>query len=185
MPAVRLNRPASDGEAQPHTAFFPGAAGVDAIEAIENTMVMLLSNSRPIVSYLDHCLPRRFRTQFDTDRAVIRRVFYRIMNEIHEGMTHECSVPLGMNWKRSAKREILMFFVGKHAKLINDVSSQCSEVQGLQDWLHPSRVGPRKGQKTLDEAREPIDFLQHAADDVAVRARLRDIIDWILAAIAV
>src|SRR4051812_2906150 len=85
-------------------------------------------------------------------------------------MTHECSVPLGMNWKRCAKREILMFFVGKHVKLINDVSSQCSEVQGLQDWLHPSRVGARKGQKTLDQSREPVDLLQHAPDNIAVRA---------------
>ena len=57
VPAVRLNRPASDGEAQPYAAFFPGAASVDAIEAIENTMAVLCGQSRPCVSHLDHCLP--------------------------------------------------------------------------------------------------------------------------------
>ena len=83
---------------------------------------------------------------------------------------HERGVPDGMDCDRGPKREILLFFVGQHAELIDDVSRQRSEVQGLRDQLDLSRVGARKGQKALDEAREPVDLLQHAADDVAVRA---------------
>ena len=170
VPAVRLNRPASDCETQPYTTFLPGAASVDAIEAIENTIPMRCGNSRSSISHLDHGPPGIHRVQFDADRAAVRRVFYRIVNQIHEGMVHERSVPDGMNCGRGPKREILVLFVGQHAELIDDISRQRHEVQGLRRQLNPSRVGARKGQKTLDKAREPVDLLQHAADDVAVRA---------------
>ena len=36
-----------------------------------------------------------------------------------------------------------------------------------------SRVGARKDQKALDKPREPVDLLQHAADDVAIRAGIK------------
>ena len=48
------------------------------------------------------------------------------------------------------------------------MSHQLSEVQGLWGQLDFSRVSTREDQKALDEPREPIYFLQHAADDVAI-----------------
>ena len=71
LSAVRLNRPASDCEPQSDPALFPGAASVDAIEAIENTIPMRSRNPRSRVSYLDHGPPAR-RIHFDGDRAAIR-----------------------------------------------------------------------------------------------------------------
>src|ERR1700730_7715389 len=78
-----------------------------------------------------------------------------------------------MDCDRGPKREILLFFVGQHAELIDYVPHQRSEVQGLREQLNLSRVGAREGEKTLDEAREPVDLLQHATDDVAVRTGIQ------------
>ena len=130
MSAVRLNRPASDCEPQSDPALFPRAASVDAIEAIENTIPMRGRNPRSRVSYLDHGPPAR-RINFHGDRAAIRGVFYRIVYQIHEGMTDERGVPRSMDSDRSLERELLLLFVGEHAELVDDMSRQPSEVQGL------------------------------------------------------
>src|SRR5262245_52908120 len=122
VPAVRLNRPASDREAQPYAAVCPGTASVDAIEAIENTLAMHCGDSRPSVLYLDHCLVRTPRIQTDGDRAANRRVFYCIVNQIGEGMAHERGVSKRVNRDRNTEREILLLFVGQHPELINYIS---------------------------------------------------------------
>ena len=62
----------------------------------------------------------------------------------------------------------ILLFVGEHAELIDDMSRQPSEVQGRWRQLDFSRVGAREDQKALDEPREPVYLLQHAADDVAI-----------------
>ena len=49
------------------------------------------------------------------------------------------------------------------------MSHQLSEVQGLWGQLDFSRVSTREDQKALDEPRESVYLLQHAADDVAIR----------------
>src|SRR5262245_15101858 len=87
-PAVRLDRPASDRKTQSDAAFFPGAAGIHPIEAIEDTIPVCSRNPRAGVSYLDHCLPDA-RFQFDADGSANRRVFYRVVDHVRQGMAHE------------------------------------------------------------------------------------------------
>src|SRR5215475_1086088 len=87
-PAVRLDRPASDRKTKSDAAFFPGAAGVQPIEAIEDTIPMRRGNPRAGVSYLDHRLAEARRIRFDGDGAAIRGVFYRIVYHVREGVAH-------------------------------------------------------------------------------------------------
>src|SRR4029077_138469 len=72
-PAVRLDRPASDRKTKSDAAFFPGAAGVHSIEAIEDTIPMRSGNPRAAVSDLDYRLAET-RFQFDADGAAIGRI---------------------------------------------------------------------------------------------------------------
>src|SRR6266700_5934575 len=83
-------------------------------------------------------------------------------------MPDERGVSRSMDSDRSSERELLLLFVGEHAELIDDMSGQSSEVQGLWGQLDFSRVGAREDQKALDEPREPVYLLQHAADDIAI-----------------
>ena len=108
--------------------------------------------------------------QLDPDLSLIRRVFDGVVNQIHESLTQEPGVPDGMNRRRGSKRKVLLLLVGQHAELIDDASRQRPEVHGLRGQLYLSRIGTREGEKTLDEPREPVHLLQHAADDVAIRA---------------
>ena len=125
-------------------------------------------NPRSRVSYLDHRLPGIRRIHFDGDGAAIRGVFYRIMYQIHEGTMEERGVRRSMDSDRSSERKLLLLFVGEHAELIDDMSRQPSKVQGLWRQLDLSRLGAREDQKALDEPREPVYLLQHAADDIAI-----------------
>src|SRR5262249_51223606 len=118
-PAVRLDRPARDCKTQSDAAFLPGAAGVHPIEAIEDMVPVRCGNPRPGVSYLVHRLPDT-RFQFDADGSAIRRVFYRVVDHVREGMAHERGVSLGADRSRNSECEILLFFVGQHAKLVDD-----------------------------------------------------------------
>src|SRR5262249_30807330 len=98
-PAVCLDRPARDCKTQSDAAFFPGAAGVHPIEAIEDTVPVCCGNPRAGVSYLDHCLLDT-RFQFDADGSAIRRVFYRVVDHVREGMAHERGVSHGAHGSR-------------------------------------------------------------------------------------
>src|SRR5262245_29079676 len=164
-PAVRLDRPASDRKTKSDAAFFPGAASVHPIEAIEDTIPMRCGNPRAAVSYLDYRLAQARRIRLDADGAAIWGVFDRIVDHVREGMAHERGVAHGTNRNRGLQRELLLFFVGQHTELIDDISRQRSEVQGLLRQVNFSRVGARKGQKALDQPRESVDLLEHAADD--------------------
>src|SRR5439155_17228313 len=136
-------------------------------EAIENTIPMRGRNPRSRVSYFDHGPPAR-RIHLDGDRAAIWGVFYRIVYQIHERMPDERGVSRNMDSDRSSERELLLLFVGEHAELIDDVSRQPSKVQGLCSQVDFSRIGACEDQKALDEPREPVYLLQHAADDIAI-----------------
>ena len=167
MSAVRLNRPACDREPQSDSALFARAAGVDAIKAIENAIPVRGGNPWSRISYLNHGFLIRC-IHLDGDRAAVWSVFYRVVDQIHERMSDKRGVAHGMDWDRSSKRELLLLFVGEHVELIDNVSCQFSKVQVLWGQLDFSPVGSREDQKALDEPRQPVDFLQHAADDVAV-----------------
>src|SRR5262245_19180318 len=88
-PAVRLDRPASDRKTKSDAAFFPGAAGVHPIEAIEDAIPMRCGNPRAGVPYLDHRLAEARRIRLDADGAAIRGVFDRIVYHVRKGMAHE------------------------------------------------------------------------------------------------
>ena len=83
LPAIGLNRPASDRQAQPYTPFFPRTAGIDAIKPVENTMAMRRRNTRSCVAYLDSGLAGTRPTYFDSYCAAIGSVLYRVMYEVH------------------------------------------------------------------------------------------------------
>ena len=129
-------------------------------------------NPRASVSHLDHGPPSR-RIYFDGNRAAIRGVFYCIVYQIHEGMTDKSAVSNSTHSDRSSERKLLLLFVSEHAELIDDMSHQLSEVQGLWGQLDFSRVSTREDQKALDEPRESVYLLQHAADDVPIRNRIK------------
>src|SRR5262245_46890638 len=107
--AVCLNCPASDCEPQSKPAFFPGAARVDAIEAIENTIPMRGRNPWSRVSYLDHG-PSACCIHFDSDRAAIWGVFYCVVYEVHERMPDERGVSFCIDSDRNTERQILLLF---------------------------------------------------------------------------
>src|SRR5437667_461951 len=115
------------------------------------------------------------RVKFAGDRAADRRVFYRVVHQIDESVAYVRAVSHGMDRGRGSKLEILLFFVGQQAQLIDHIPRQCSEIQNLRRQLNFSGVGARESQETLDEPREPVDLLQHAPDDVTVRGG----IEWI------
>src|SRR5215467_13317172 len=106
---------------------------------------------------------------FDGDRAAIRSVFYRIVYQIHEGVTHKRGIRRGMDWKRSFEHEVLLLFVGEYAELINDIPRRGSELQPFWRQLKFSRVSAREDQKALDKPRQPVDLLQHAPNNIAIR----------------
>src|SRR5262249_35033461 len=100
----------------------------------------------------------------------------RIVYQIHERVPDGRGVSRSMDADRSSKRKFLLFFVGEHAELINDISRQSSKVQVLWSQQYFSRVGARVDQKALDEPGRPVYLLQHAADDVAISASVK----WVL-----
>src|SRR5689334_12693614 len=55
--AVRRDRPARDGETESRAARFPGASGVDPVEALEDPLLMRDRDSRSGVLHLDRGLP--------------------------------------------------------------------------------------------------------------------------------
>src|SRR5262249_57148389 len=153
VPAIRLDGPARDGEAQSHAAVLPGAADVHAIEAIENTILMRCGNARSGVPYLDDSLARVLNIRFDADRAAMRRVLDGVVYQIHEGLAHQRRVAAGMNLAGGSEHELLLFLVGQHTQLIDDVSRQRAELQRLRRQLDLSRVGAREGEQTFDQPR--------------------------------
>src|SRR5207248_7866074 len=98
-----------------------------------------------------------------------------------ERMPNECGVSSNMDSDRSSEPEFLVLFVGEHPELIDDMSYQRSEVQGFGGQLDLSRIGAREDQKALDEPREPVNLLQHAADDVAIRYSIERVLQCHLA----
>src|SRR6476661_1850518 len=103
------------------------------------------------------------------------------MDQVHESVAQQRGVRSNMNRVRSLESEILPFFVGQYPELIDDISRNRSEVQGLWGHQHLSRVGARERQEALHEPREPVDLLQHAADNIAVRAGIEGVLQCYLA----
>ena len=134
---------------------------------------MCRGNSRSRVSHLDDCLAGVHPTHFDGYCATIRSVFYPIVYQIHEGVTHESGIRCGMNFGRSFEREVLLLFVSQYADLIDNIPRQGPKVQCLWHHLQLSGVSARKDQKALDKPGEPVDLFQHTANDIAIRGRLK------------
>src|SRR5262245_41093601 len=95
LPAVCLDRPASDRKTKPDAAFFPGAAGVHPIEAIEDPIPMRRGNPRAGVPDLEHRLAGTRRIRLDADSAAAWGVFDRIVDHVRDGMAHERGVAHG------------------------------------------------------------------------------------------
>src|SRR5262245_27448274 len=168
LSAVGLNRPACDCKTQSYSALVPRTASVDAIKPIENTIAMYRRNPRPRISYLNEWLAVGHPIHFDGDCPAIRSVFYRVVDQIHQSVTHEPRIRRGLDFDWSFEHEMLLLFVGQYAKVIDDIPRQDPKVQRLRRQLNFSRVGARQNQKALDKPREPVDLLQHTANDVAI-----------------
>jgi hypothetical protein len=65
--------------------------------------------------------------------------------QIHKRVPDQRGVSRSKNSDLSSESELLLLFVGEHAKLIDDMSRQLSEVQGLRGCqLDFSRIRARE-----------------------------------------
>jgi len=62
----------------------------------------------------------------------------------------------------------LILLVGEHAEAIDHARDQLAQVHEGPRQGDSAGIGPREQQQVFHEPREPIDVLQHAADDLAV-----------------
>jgi hypothetical protein len=65
-------------------------------------------------------------------------------------------------------RQHLPLLFGQYFELGCDLIRQCSEVDSLQTQPDGIGVGTTQNEKSIDEARQPIGLLEHAADDVPI-----------------
>src|SRR6187200_1458385 len=66
--------------------------------------------------------------------------------------------------------ERLPFLLSEHAEMRDHIVGECGEVDSVERERWLLRAGTREREQPIDQLRESIDFLQHAADDAAIRA---------------
>src|SRR2546425_2418498 len=168
-PPVRFDRPARDGEAQPESARVSRAAGVHAVEAVEDPLAVYRGDPRPGVLHLDRRLPQRRLRDPHADRALIRSVLDCVVEEIDQTLPEDGGIARGLDVRFGIDAQALRLFLREDPKRVGDSAGQSPEIHGFAGKLHAAGLGPRERQEALHEPRETVDLLQHAADDVAIR----------------
>src|SRR5207245_3799890 len=88
-PAVRLHRPARDGEAEPHSTGAPRPGAIEPVEAVEDASMVHLGDPRSTVLHLDGGLAGRQRPDGDADVSPGGRVLDGVIEEIHDALAEE------------------------------------------------------------------------------------------------
>src|SRR5262249_20081133 len=112
-PSLGFDRPPRHGEAQSESARVAGAAGVDAIEALEDPFAMLSGDAGSGIVHLDGRLARRRRRHPDRDRAVLRGVLDGVVEEIAQTLSEDGGVARGHDIPADIDTQALRLFLGE------------------------------------------------------------------------
>jgi hypothetical protein len=83
---VHLDCPARYRQTKSDATLFPGTARVYPVESVEDAITMSSGNAWPGILHLDYRLSRVQRLQLDIYCATVWCVFYRVVNQIHQGL---------------------------------------------------------------------------------------------------
>src|SRR5437899_4057754 len=180
-PAVRLHRPARDGEAEPHSTGAPRPGAIEPVEAVEDASMVHLGDPRSTVLHLDGGLAGRQRPDGDADVSPGGRVLDGVIEEIHDALAEERRIALRLDEAIPLHLELLLLLLGEHAEVLRGARRERAEVHDRPRRLQTPGFGPGQGEEIFDEPGEPLDLLQHAADDVSIAGAVERIVQRHLA----
>src|SRR5256886_1267135 len=127
-PAVRLHRPARDGEAEPHSTGAPRPGAIEPVEAVEDASMVHLGDPRSAVLHLDGGLAGRQRPDGDADLSPGGRVLDGVIEEIHDALAEERRIALRLDQAIPLHLELLLLLLGEHAEVLRGARRERAEV---------------------------------------------------------
>src|SRR5262245_41275118 len=139
-PAVRFDRPASDGQPETCPAEITRSGLVDSVEAIEDTVAMVWWYAGPGVDDLDGW-PGSSVSHDDPDASAGRRVLDGVVHQVDQRLPDHEAIHAGSDWSRRFDGERLLLLLSEHTEMPRDVASQLGEIDALARERHVAPVG--------------------------------------------
>src|SRR5262249_43586229 len=165
---VGFDGPAGDGQAEAGAAGRSRAGIVQAIEALEDSLVMRGGNTRSRVVHFDRAIAGRGGCDHDADLALVGCVFDRVVQQVRDTLPEDARVTLRDDRRGDGDRQFLLLIVGEHSEAVSHAPDPLAQVHDGPRQRNSTGVGPCEQQQVFHEPREPIDLLEHAADHLAI-----------------
>src|SRR5262245_40346497 len=155
---------------------------IDTIEALEDPLVVRGGDAGAGVLNFDHCIAGDRRCGSDTDHAVLRRVLDCVVEQIGDALAEDAGVTMRCQTAIELYGQVLVLLLGEHAETVRNCGDELTQIHGDASQRNTSGLRPRQEEEILDEPREPIDLLEHTADDLTItldaqRSLERDLAD--------
>src|SRR5262249_55937034 len=141
-PAVRFDRPASDGQPEPRPAEITRSSLVDSVEAIEDTVPMVWRYAGPGVDDLDG-RPSSSVSHEDPDASARRRILDGVVHQVEQRLPDDEAIHPRRDWPWRFDGERLLLLLSEHTEMPRDVASQLGEVDAFACEGHVAPVGAR------------------------------------------
>src|SRR5215470_11255456 len=165
---VDLYRPARGGEAKSGPSRFPRAPFVDTVEALENTSLVHGRYAQARVLDLDGSFPGSRLPRPHANPPADRGVLDRVVEHVDEAEPQEGRIARDGDLPDGVEGHALLLFLREDFEVLHDIRRQPAQVDQLEARPDSARFPPRQGQESVHEARQAVDFLEHAPDHLAV-----------------